>query len=428
MLRAVSGSASWARVKWVSRHPSGSSARDPSRIEEALRIEALFYARGERRQGCRLRLEHLYRRAHGLGRANERGVTALGADGAAHDRMIGVGAGWKSQPDETAGPVIECLGRRALRLDARDNGRPFGRRAGNLPDDGVGCRLERCHVAHLAPEDAAFERAQLFHPGARLSQQLAQRLQACLDGGRHAFDAKRRPARQVGGAGDFVRAAQRSAHGFHRRLVGQTQENQRARLVWGRQDLNRHLIQHGKRPPGAREQLGEIVAGDVLHHLAAGFEDLPASVDAAEAQQVIPRGAGGKPPRAREIAHHGADQCPLPGFLAEQWSEIRRFEGQHLVALRQQRLDVAHRRAGAQGHHQLLGCVVDDAADAGKVEHLVACHRPAERDLAAAAAHIERLAVVQSPFHRLSQFLRRPRLDCARHAQNRGISGKGSLL
>jgi hypothetical protein len=40
--------------------------------------------------------------------------------------------------------------------------------------------------------------------------------------------------------------------------------------------------------------------------------------------------------------------------------------------------DLAHGRAGSQGDDQLLGRIVDDAAQARDVEHLVASHRPAE--------------------------------------------------
>ena len=65
--------------------------------------------------------------------------------------------------------------------------------------------------------------------------------------------------------------------------------------------------------------------------------------------------------RAGEVAHDRADQGALPGFLAEQRAEVRRLEGEHLVALGQQRLDLAHRRAGAQGDDQFLRRVVDDA-------------------------------------------------------------------
>ena len=118
-------------------------------------------------------------------------------------------------------------------------------------------------------------------------------------------------------------------------------QQQRARLVGRGQDLHRDLVEHGERAPRAGEQLGEIVAGDVLHHPAARLEGLAAAVDAAEAQQVIARRTGREAARAGEVAHHRADQRALARLAAEQRAEIGRLEGQHLVALREQRLDLA---------------------------------------------------------------------------------------
>ena len=182
----------------------------------------------------------------------------------------------------------------------------------------------------------------------------------------------------MGSARNLVRTAHGGAHRAHRRCIVEAQQQQRARLVRRRQDFYRDLVEHRQCAPGAGQQLGEIVAGDVLHHLAARLEGLAASVDAAEAQQVIARRTGRQPPRPGEISHDGADQCPLPGFPAEQRPEVGRLEGQHLVALRQQRLDLADRRASTQRDHQLLRGVIDDAAQAGEIEDLAAAHRPSE--------------------------------------------------
>jgi hypothetical protein len=68
-------------------------------------------------------------------------------------------------------------------------------------------------------------------------------------------------------------------------------------------------------PHEPAKKLGEVVAGDVLHHLAARLEGLAAAVDAAEAQQVIARRAGREAARAGEVAHHRADQGALPRSL-----------------------------------------------------------------------------------------------------------------
>src|SRR5476649_773839 len=60
--------------------------------------------------------------------------------------------------------------------------------------------------------------------------------------------------------------------------------------------------------PQEPDHLGKIVAGDVLHHLAAGLEGLATAVDAAEAQQVITRRTGGQTPRTGEISGERAYQ------------------------------------------------------------------------------------------------------------------------
>ena len=98
-------------------------------------------------------------------------------------------------------------------------------------------------------------------------------------------------------------------------------------------------------------------------------------------------------------------RVPCPASWPSKRAEVGRLEGQHLVALGQQRLDLAHRRAGAQGDDQFFRRVVDDARQAREVEHLVAGHGLAERQLAALAAHVERHGVIQRPFDRLPQLL-----------------------
>jgi hypothetical protein len=79
---------------------------------------------------------------------------------------------------------------------------------------------------------------------------------------------------------------------------------------------------------------------------------------------MVARRAGRHATRTGETAHHRTDQGALTGFLAEQRAEIGRLEGQHLVALGQQRLDLAHRRAGAQRDDQFFRRIVDDARHA----------------------------------------------------------------
>ena len=58
----------------------------------------------------------------------------------------------------------------------------------------------------------------------------------------------------------------------------------------------------GKRAVRAAIELHEVEAGDVLHHPAAGGEDLAAAVDQPEPDQAVARGAGADAPRARHRA------------------------------------------------------------------------------------------------------------------------------
>src|SRR5206468_10385246 len=54
-------------------------------------------------------------------------------------------------------------------------------------------------------------------------------------------------------------------------------------------DLFRH---HGQRAPRPRQQLAEIVAGDVLHHPAPGLETVAEAGHRMRAEQMIARAAG----------------------------------------------------------------------------------------------------------------------------------------
>src|SRR5438270_804664 len=69
-----------------------------------------------------------------------------------------------------------------------------------------------------------------------------------------------------------------------------------------RQELDRDLFERGEGAVGAGHQLGEVVAGDVLHHLAACLEDLATAADRLEAEEMVARGARLDAARPRQIA------------------------------------------------------------------------------------------------------------------------------
>ena len=71
-------------------------------------------------------------------------------------------------------------------------------------------------------------------------------------------------------------------------------------------------------------QLAHVVAGDVLHHLAAGLPYVAPTVDRREAEEVIARRPGAHPTRSREIARQNAAQGRF-AFAADEAAPIRRL-------------------------------------------------------------------------------------------------------
>ena len=75
-------------------------------------------------------------------------------------------------------------------------------------------------------------------------------------------------------------------------------DDQRRHGLRPRQHLEGHLGDDGERAPRAGEPLGEVVAGDVLHHAAAGLERLAAPGDGLDAEDMVARRARLDPARA----------------------------------------------------------------------------------------------------------------------------------
>ena len=152
-----------------------------------------------------------------------------------------------------------------------------------------------------------------------------------------------------------------------------------------RQHLDRHLGHRRERAERARQQLAEIVAGDVLHHAAAGLEGLGAARHRREAEEMIARGAGLDPPRARQIRRERAAERAGVGRPAEDRAVVHRLEGELLAFALDQRLDLGERRAGLGRQHQFLRLVQRHAAQARQIERQIGLARAAERALGAAA-------------------------------------------
>ena len=85
-------------------------------------------------------------------------------------------------------------------------------------------------------------------------------------------------------------------------------------------------------PQEPASKLAEVVAGDVLHHAAAGFEGLAAPGDGGEAEKMVARGAGLDAPRPGEICRRAHRRSCRARRTTEKRPVIHRLEGQLLAA------------------------------------------------------------------------------------------------
>ncbi len=141
---------------------------------------------------------------------------------------------------------------------------------------------------------------------------------------------------------------------------------------------------------GAGQELGQVVAGDVLDHPAAGLEQLAAAGYGADAEHMVAHRARLDPARPGQVAGDHAAQAGAGRRLAEQGAEIGGLEGELLLVLGELRLDLGERRAGLGRQHQLGRLVERDAGMADEAEILRRLDRPPERLLAAGADQRQR--------------------------------------
>ena len=332
------------------------------------------------------------------------------------------------QPQQTACPVGQP-GEPELalqRLEQRRAGSRRHREPPQRPSPG-----QQGHVADLAPERNALRGRQLIQL-ALVCEQCFQALDARAHRGRRSLEAQDREIgrgrgdgrdgracgggrRQTGRAGDIARAvhgpAQRSETGGAR-----ARPHQERGLVLGRrQHLEGHLGHGDQGAEAAGEQLAQIIAGDVLHDPAAGLDRVAAPGHRAHAEEVIARGAGLDPTRAREVAgDHAADRA-APRFAAKQRAVIRRLERELLLVVGEAGLDLGQRRADLRRHHELGRLVQADAAEAIETDLGLRLDRPAVAALGARAEDLERRLVRCGRSHDLPQLLGGARPDLVRH-------------
>ncbi|PAV70699.1 hypothetical protein WR25_22334 [Diploscapter pachys] len=163
------------------------------------------------------------------------------------------------------------------------------------------------------------------------------------------------------------------------------------------QHLQGNLGEQAKAAEAARHQPRYVVAGDILHYLAAKAQVLAVAGDQSCAQDIVAHRACPGPARPRKPGGDHAAQRRLG-------PQVRRLARQHLPGLAQRRLDLPQRRAGTGGEHQFGGVVADDTAVPTGVDKL-AGHRAAEHGLAVAALDAQRGALAQRLADLLQQLL-----------------------
>ncbi len=193
----------------------------------------------------------------------------------------------------------------------------------------------------------------------------------------------------------------------------QTQAGAQARLG---QHLERDFGEYAEATEAAGHQARQVVAGDVLHHLATETQVLALAGDDPRAEHEI---AHRTAPRATRAGQPGGDHAADGGALGE----VRRLARQHLPGSIERGFQLRQRRTGANGDHQLGGVIGDEAAMLASIEqHTVGL--PPEKALAAAALDAQR-RVGGERLVDLVQQLRAGVVGDYGH-QKRSSSGKGS--
>ena len=104
------------------------------------------------------------------------------------------------------------------------------------------------------------------------SRSRVDRLPRRAEIGQRAGRAPKRRIRHMRRARHVERRAQRRRHRPVRGDIVEPAQHQRAFAFGPRHHLQRHFGHDRERAPRSRQQLAEIVAGDVLHHPPAGLE------------------------------------------------------------------------------------------------------------------------------------------------------------
>ena len=205
-------------------------------------------------------------------------------------------------------------------------------------------------LAERGPERVAVERL------------AAERAGRSLDSARGAREPDAQPLSVVTRAGDGHRRRRPGVAPLDRLRRGHV-EREGARDGRKREHLQRDVEQHPEGPAGPGHQARHVVAGDVLHHLAAEAQHLALAVQHPGAEHEVACRARVGACRTGESGGDGA----ADGRLC---AERGRLEREHLTPFVERGRHLRERRPAAGGEHELGGLVGDDAPVAGDVEML----------------------------------------------------------
>ena len=130
--------------------------------------------------------------------------------------------------------------------------------------------------------------------------------------------------------------------------------------LWDRPELERRLNNHSQTAAAADKQFAEIVARNVFHHFAAGFDEVPVRQGDLDADQVIANRAATE---SSGPAGVGCKQCSN-----SQAVRPRRVDGEPLAALRELRLQRRQRDARFHRYGQIFRRVIHHAVKRAHID------------------------------------------------------------
>ena len=126
---------------------------------------------------------------------------------------------------------------------------------------------------------------------------------------------------------------------------GRSGESQGAAAAWQWCELESHIDQEAQRPVGAHQQLGQIVAGHVLHHGPAGADHAAVRQSHGGGQQVVPPAAVAHTLGSVEVGgQQSADRGSRPGGNQ---GRLHAYGGDLFG-------QIGQRRAGADRHIEIV--------------------------------------------------------------------------